>query len=83
VSNGEAANRLSFTTKPVLGSTDWTLVEHPFTVPPTGAGLVDIQLVRTPSLRFDNLIRGTLWMDAVRIGPEMGFAVHNTTKAPN
>ena len=70
VANEEAANRLSFTTKPVLGSTDWTLVEHPFTVPPAGAGLVNVQLVRTPSLRFDNLIRGTLWIDQVSITPE-------------
>jgi putative inorganic carbon (hco3(-)) transporter len=67
VANEEAANRLSFTTKPVLGSTDWTLVEHPLTVPPTGSGIVKLQLVRTPSLRFDNLIRGTFWIDQVSI----------------
>jgi O-antigen ligase len=70
VANEEATNRLSFTIKPVLGSTDWAAVEHSFTVPPTGAGLVNVQLVRTPSLRFDNLIRGTLWIDQVSISPE-------------
>ncbi len=70
VANERAPKNLSFTTEPVLGSHDWTLVQHSFVVSPAAAGLIHIRLVRTPSLRFDNLIKGTLWIDDVSISPE-------------
>ena len=53
VTSEQAPNRLNFTTEPMLGSTDWTLVKRSFEVLP-GAGLAEVRLVRTPSLRFDS-----------------------------
>ena len=67
VASQQASNHLTFTTEPMLGSTDWKLVQHAFVMP--AAGLIDVRLVRTPSLRFDSLIRGTLWIDQVSISP--------------
>lgn len=69
VASEGAPNKLNFTTEPMLGTTDWKLVRHTFQAPP-GTGLIEIRLVRTPSLRFDNLIRGTVWIDGVSINPE-------------
>lgn len=69
VASQSAPNRLYFTTEAVRGTTDWKLVKYTFQAPP-GTGLVEVRLVRTPSLRFDNLIRGTLWIDEVSIRPE-------------
>jgi hypothetical protein len=65
----ETSNRVSFTTESLLGSNDWRLVEREFEAPP-GTGLVQVSLVRKPSWKFDNLIRGTVWIDWVSIGSE-------------
>jgi O-antigen ligase/tetratricopeptide (TPR) repeat protein len=70
VASEQAPNRMNFTTEPVLVTTNWKLVQHSFVVPQDAAGLADVGLVRTRSLRFDNLIRGTLWVDQVSISPE-------------
>jgi O-antigen ligase/tetratricopeptide (TPR) repeat protein len=61
--SSEVAPGVNFTTEPVLGSTDWKLIKHTF----AGAGLVRISIVRNPSLKFDNKISGTLWIDQVSI----------------
>ena len=66
---GLSGSGINFITAPVLGSTDWKLVERGFVAPP-GAGLVLIKLTRKQSLKFDNLLRGTLWIDQVSIRPE-------------
>ncbi len=66
VVDNEAPKQLNFTTENLLGSNDWKLVEHSFQAP-AGTGLVEVRLARKPSLRFDNLIRGTVWVDQVSI----------------
>ena len=48
------------------GTGDWRLIEREFQVPPN-AGLVQIRVLRRPSLKFDNKINGTVWIDQVRI----------------
>jgi hypothetical protein len=62
----EAPNRLNFTSEQFLGTNDWKRVAQAFEVVP-GTGLVQVSLVRKPSLRFDNLIRGTVWLDSITI----------------
>ena len=69
VADAESAARLSFTTEAMLGTRDWTLVEQAFEVG-AGKGLVRVSLVRKPSLRFDSLVGGTMWVDQVAIVPE-------------
>jgi len=59
----------NFTSEAVTGSTEWKLVEREL-VAPAGTGLVTIRLARKASLKFDNLLKGTLWVDDVSIQPE-------------
>ena len=53
--------QLDVTTAALRGSNDWTLVEAAFDAPPKG-GLVRVLVVRRPSLKFDNLLSGIVWM---------------------
>jgi hypothetical protein len=63
-----APKQLDFTTQNLKGTNDWTLVECVFDAPPAG-GLARVSLTRRPSLKFDNQIKGTVWIDQVRISP--------------
>jgi len=58
-----------FGTEPILGTTDWKLVEAGFTVP-AGGGLHTVQLGRKTSKKFDDKVSGTLWIDEVSIRAE-------------
>jgi hypothetical protein len=55
-----------WTSRAWLGTQAWSLVEIPFLVPVNG-GVYGIQLIRNPSLKFDSLIAGTVWIDSVRV----------------
>jgi O-antigen ligase len=66
---GIAFNVAGFTTKSLLGTNDWTAVERGFQVQP-GQELAQVTVVRKVSLRFDSLIRGTVWIDHVSISPD-------------
>lgn len=61
--------QLYFETEPLLGSTDWKLIERRFEVP-AAKGLARISLVRKEEWKFDNKVAGTLWIDGVSIRPE-------------
>lgn len=63
---GAVSHQLLLATEPILGSRPWSRVTGTFE---TGAEhSVLLRLVRTPSLRLDNLVRGTLWIDSVGVG---------------
>ena len=55
------------TTEQVVGTTDWRLVERMLDVP--ADDLVQVQLTRDHSLKFDNKVTGTVWIDDVQIVP--------------
>jgi O-antigen ligase len=59
-----APSRLDVWTEAPTGTHDWTRIERTLSVAP-GTSIVQIQIVRRPSLRFDNQIRGTVWIDGV------------------
>ena len=59
-------HRLDIHTPQVSGTSDWKTIEKQLTIPP-GTELVEIQIVRRPSLKFDNKIAGTAWIDDVSI----------------
>jgi len=62
----EAPGRLDAATPAITGSSDWQTVELRIEVrPPTR--LVRVELARQPSLKFDNKIAGTVWLDAVSL----------------
>ena len=69
ITDEQSGKQVNFTTEAIVGSHEWTSVEHVFEAPP-GVGLVRIGLVRKPSLKFDCLIRGTIWINQVTISPE-------------
>jgi hypothetical protein len=60
----EDARRLDVRTERLRGTTDWRRVELRFRAPER-TKLVEIQVVREPSLKFDNKISGTVWIDEV------------------
>ena len=57
--------RLDIRTEPFLGTHDWTRVEAAITVP--ADTILNIQVVRPSSLKFDCKIKGTVWLDAVSL----------------
>ena len=65
--DAEDSRWLEVTTERVAGTTDWRKVEKRFTVGKQ-TGLVEVQVVREPSLKFDNKIGGTVWIDGVKLG---------------
>ena len=65
---GLSAKGVNVTTDNLIGTRDWTLVEKTFQVPPD-AGLLEVSLRRNASLKFDNQIKGTVWIDDIRIAP--------------
>jgi tetratricopeptide (TPR) repeat protein len=59
---------LEVVTDALTGTNDWTGVVKTFTVS-RPASMVTVQVRRIPSLKFDNKIRGTVWVDAVSLTP--------------
>jgi hypothetical protein len=58
----EIPGRLDLSTQSLTGSSDWHAVELRFAVQaPTR--LVRVEVARPPSLKFDNRIAGSLWLD--------------------
>jgi len=66
-----SGDRLDARTSQVIGTNGWTPLETIFSVPPS-VDLVTVQVFREPSLKFDNKIAGTAWIDAVTIQPLSG-----------
>jgi len=64
--DAESSSRLDIKTSQITGTTGWRKVEQTFVVPPT-SHLLQIQLIREPSLRFDNAIKGTVWIDSITL----------------
>lgn len=60
------ASPLDVKTEPLLGTHDWTKVDLNICVPPKTKWL-QVRVVRQPSLKFDNLIKGALWLDSVSL----------------
>lgn len=50
-----------------VGTRPWSSIDLPITNHQTK--VYQIQLTRTPSIRFDNKLAGTIWLDDVRIEP--------------
>jgi len=61
ISDAETPHRLSVETEQVLGTTAWHPVKAAFAVSPA-TQLVDVRVIRRPSLKFDNAIAGAVWI---------------------
>jgi hypothetical protein len=64
----ESPARLDIFTEQFTGTSDWRKVESSFVIPANTRALT-IQVVRRSSLRFDNQIRGTVWIDGLTLQP--------------
>jgi hypothetical protein len=62
----ESPGRLDVRTEELTGTNGWKLLEKTFTAG-QGTKLIAVQLVREPTLKFDNKFRGTLWLDDVTL----------------
>jgi hypothetical protein len=62
----DSSGQINLQTVRLTGTHDWTPVNLDFTVP-NPARLLRIELVREPSLKFDNKIKGKAWIDDVSI----------------
>jgi hypothetical protein len=62
---GVALRVLTVQTQKLIGTTDWKQFETTFTVP--ASRVVEIQVVRHSSLRFDSKIAGSMWIDDVSL----------------
>jgi hypothetical protein len=62
------SSRLDIRTDTLMGTNGWVTVEKSFTV---GAHTqaARLEFFREPSIRFDNKIRGTVWIEAVSVSP--------------
>lgn len=58
--------RLDVDTERLVGTNDWKKIERILVVP-AGMDLLQVQVVRQPSLKFDNQISGTVWIDSVKL----------------
>jgi len=61
--DAEDPQRLDVSTERLAGTQRWREVEQAFRVPER-TRLLEIEISRKPSLRFDNKISGTVWVDA-------------------
>jgi len=64
----EAPNRVDVSTELLTGTNDWTRIERIILVP-AQTKLIQIQVIRQPSLKFDNNLSGTAWIDSVKLSP--------------
>jgi hypothetical protein len=62
----EGSPALETTTRALRGTNDWTAIEHEFDGP-AGGGLVRLSLTRQRSFRFDDPMRGVVWVDGIRL----------------
>lgn len=60
--------RFETITDGINGTIDWTAVERTIRIP-SATHLVNVQVVRQASMKFDNKIRGTAWVDDVSLTP--------------
>ena len=69
--DAEVPARLDVAFEQFTGTNASSLVEHDLTVPPH-TRLLQIQVVRQASMKFDNKVAGTAWIDDLRLEPISG-----------
>lgn len=65
----EQGSRLNVCAGVTGGTNNWTHIDQPFTVRPE-TNLIALELLREPSMKFDNRISGTVWIDSVALLPD-------------
>lgn len=68
ISDAELPARLNVIFGQFKGTMPWSSVEQDFTVPPL-TRLLRVEVIRQPSMRFDNKVGGTAWIDELKLEP--------------
>jgi tetratricopeptide (TPR) repeat protein len=68
ISDAEVPARLDEIFGQFTGSTSWSSVDHDLIVAPK-TRLVRIEVIRQPSMKFDNKVDGTAWIDQLKLEP--------------
>jgi Tetratricopeptide repeat len=66
ISDAEMSARLNEVVGQFIGTSPWSEVSHKLVVPPE-TRLLRIEVIRQPSLKFDNKIGGVAWIDDVKL----------------
>ena len=66
--DAEAPRRFDVMTRRIHGTTPWTTLEMEL-VPPRDTRLLEVRVRRAESFKFDNELRGTVWIDEVSLRP--------------
>lgn len=66
IADAVSPERFEMITDSINGTIDWTEVDRLIRIPAT-TRLVNVQVVRQASMKFDNKIRGTAWVDDVSL----------------
>ena len=64
--DAEVPARLTLTSLPITGTSNWRLIEQSFTIGPS-TNLLIIRAMRHHSRKFDNKINGTAWLDDISL----------------
>jgi tetratricopeptide (TPR) repeat protein len=68
ISDAEAPARLDEVFGQFTGSSSWSSLDHDLVVAPE-TRLLRIEVVRQPSMKFDNKVAGTAWIDELKLEP--------------
>jgi tetratricopeptide (TPR) repeat protein len=68
LSDAEVPARLDEVFGQFTGSSPWSSVDHEFVIAPQ-TRLIRIEVIRQPSMRFDNKADGTAWIDDLKLEP--------------
>ena len=68
ISDADAPARLDEVFGQFIGSNPWSSVDHDLVVAPKSR-LLRIEVIRQPSMKFDNKVDGTAWIDELKLEP--------------
>ena len=68
ICDAELPTRLDVIFGQFTGTMPWSPVEQDLAIPPQ-TKLVRVQVIRQPSMKFDNKVGGTAWIDELRLEP--------------
>jgi tetratricopeptide (TPR) repeat protein len=68
ISDAEVRARLDVIFEQFTGTSPWSAIDRDLVVPPA-TRLLLVQVIRQPSLKFDNKVDGTAWVDELKLEP--------------
>lgn len=73
ISDAEASARLDVVLGQFTGTSSWSAVERDLVIGPL-TSLLRVEVIRQPSMKFDNKVGGTAWIDELKLEPLGGHS---------